>query len=317
VFEDGYVEAELRGLIAQESTYGGHVRTHMGGYCDLANTFQVFYLNSLVMAAEQFLQNDTKAVPFYPMYLLGHLTSFRSIRAGEKLLYFGYPLDGLSLLRDIKDRSIFFAAQINGLTSWQALSASRLIPKPKSSRDEIWTWRRACEKEENRVLKLMLREKSGFEESVRQHLQTWEGFFNLEVHNSRLTMASEFGPWLMGKAHLSIGPEPNNRTIAAYVNRASEVFWMIHRTLPFLQLRENAFGPQWAARWEALDKSFDYNEADLSKTVPLAKSVALFVTTKLSFDPSTIYVERNEEKKDEMPVEKLLREIDPLADSRE
>ncbi|MDX1409978.1 MAG: GAF domain-containing protein, partial [Saprospiraceae bacterium] len=49
-------------------------------------------------------------------------------------------------------------------------------------------------------------------------------------------------------------------SLTGYVNSSPEVYWMILRVLPFLQLSPGGFGPQWASNWRLLDQSFDQEE---------------------------------------------------------
>jgi hypothetical protein len=43
-----------------------------------------------------------------------------------------------------------------------------------------------------------------------------------------------------------------------YINRSSELGWMITRLMPYLQMTENAFGDEWHKKRESLDDSFRY-----------------------------------------------------------
>jgi len=295
--ENGIIGPRLDRVASYETSYGEYIKNKFNGYFLLVSSFQSFFYDTLSTAST--LYRDpliTKHAPYQPLYLLNLLTAFRSIRATENLLYNGYPLDGLSLLRDIKDRAIFFAAWISGLTNWKSLNAPLLVPtKADAPVQETQLWRRAREKEENRVLKLILREDSDFEEPIKSELKVWETFFNLEVHGSLLTFASEFGDWMKNIGQLSIPPVPIERSIASYTCRAIEVFWMVHRTLPFIQLTPNCLGSDWAEKWMVLDESFRQHQTALFEGgVKIAKSFEVFIDRKFPFNPATIYVERDE-----------------------
>lgn len=43
-----------------------------------------------------------------------------------------------------------------------------------------------------------------------------------------------------------------------YINRSSELGWMVTRLLPYLQVTENAFGDEWRRTREILEDSFRY-----------------------------------------------------------
>lgn len=295
--EDGISGLQLAEIAFKETAYGKYVRERFNGYRTLAESFQTFFYDTLTHTLNQYRdENATKEAPYHGLYLVSQLTVFRSVRAAENLLYRGYPLDGLSLLRDIKDRAVFFAAWISGFTSWRALYASDRLPgKDDTSIEASRAWRRAIAREENRILKLMLRETSDFEEPVKSDLQRWEDFFNLELHGSRFTTAQEFGGWMKREESVSVAPVPKDRSVAGYCNHAAEVFWMLHRTLPFLQLVEGAFGSTWAEKWGVLDDSFRLYQLSFEEQGnSIATAVRVFIDRKFQFTPATIYIERNQ-----------------------
>ena len=114
------------------------------------------------------------------------------------------------------------------------------------------------------------------------------------VHGSRFTTTVEFGGWARGTENLSIEPVPNDRAIVGYVNRATDVFWMMHRTLPFLQLTESAFGTSWAEKWSVLDVSFRQMEEELNNVgIEIARAIEALIDRQFPFGPSTVYVERD------------------------
>jgi hypothetical protein len=63
-------------------------------------------------------------------------------------------------------------------------------------------------------------------------------------------------PWIKGGQLLPICPQPTIRSFTAYMNRFSEVCWMLLRTFPLLQLTRKAFGEKWTDKWRVLDDSF-------------------------------------------------------------
>ena len=94
---------------------------------------------------------------------------FRRVRACENLLLNGYPLDGYALLRDLKDRAIFLAAIAHNLTTWNALLGfGQGVPVPTSRETRLTDaeqqlMKKNAEREEHRLLDLMIRKKSGLE----------------------------------------------------------------------------------------------------------------------------------------------------------
>jgi hypothetical protein len=99
----------------------------------------------------------------------------------------------------------------------------------------------------------------------------WEKMFHEEVHGSKFTLADTGFDWLKGEKPLYIEPVPTEDAIAMYVNRASEIGWLITRMLPFLQLDVNAFGNDWKTKYIVLDESFEIMNQGLEK---LGKKIA-------------------------------------------
>ncbi len=281
----------------KEQEYGHYVIANAYGYVVLANSFQSFFYETITTCLTQYRHpNATKEAPYQPTVLLEHLTLFRSIRATENLLYCGYPLDAYSLLRDVRDRAIFLAAIISGITSYQALNATHLLPPDGVEPDDDLAdaMRKVREQEERRVMALMMGEASGLPEATQRLLRRWRRVFNLEVHGSRLTTAGEFTDWLRKKEPLSIGPVPREGPVTVYINTAPPVFWMVHRTLPFLQLKRGAFGTAWSQKWRILDDAFrTYQLGFEASGKPSGPAVRELVETKFPFSVDTIYVERN------------------------
>ncbi len=132
--EAGLVGPSLVEVVSKETAYGDYVCQNFNGYRTLANSFQSFFYDTLVHTPDQYRDNNaTKDAPYHQLYLASQLIVFHRIRAAENLLHLGYPLDGVSLLRDIKDRVVFFAAWISGYTSWCKLYAADQLPQKDDS----------------------------------------------------------------------------------------------------------------------------------------------------------------------------------------
>ncbi len=280
---------------AKEDAYGAYVRTNAHGYIVLSNSFQTFFYSTLVACVSQYRESTaTESAPYQPTFLLDCLTLFRSCRATNSLLFRGYPLDAYALLRDVVDRTLLLNAWALGLTNYKALNATQVLKDGASlDRDELSDkMRKAREQEQRRVLTLMIGTGSGLGQDTITWLRRWKSLFNLEVHGSRLTSAGEFGDWLRGKEALSIGPKPRSDSITTFINSASEVYWMILRILPFLQLSPGAFGTDWSERWKVLDESFDlYQAAFEALGKEMGTAVRRLVETHFTLAPESSYVE--------------------------
>ena len=199
----------------------------------------------------------------------------------------GYPLDGYALLRDLKYRCIFLAGIAHNITSVSALFG---IQGLESATIEEWPKiKKRRKKEEGRILSKMIRKDSGLSEEIRKELDRWEQMFHEQVHGSKFTFFLEGGDWMVGKGPISIGPLPNEKSMAMYMNRAAEIGWMLTRLLPFLQPAQNAFSAEWRGRYNILDDSFRVmvqSLSDIGKKV--ADAFMFFIDKKFAF-PETFY----------------------------
>lgn len=240
---NGVIDARMLGIMTMEDRYRQFVIQRFYGPNLLAESFLDFFLTTIELAIEWVRQHGLPSThQYYSPILLLYITNFKRLRAAEILFLKGYPLQGYALLRDLKDQAIVVAAIMNGLTSYRAISGEGDPVTMKKIK-----WRR--KKEEQKVRASLLREESGLDKNHQDELERWEELFHLEVHGSRLTSAEGID-WLLGNARLSIGPTQQESSIAMYMNRFSEIGWMLLRTFPFLQVEPLALGEKWAKEWK-------------------------------------------------------------------
>jgi len=288
--EENFSEDNLTNIVKTEREYGEYVRGKFRGQTALMDAFQNFFIETLRSVPLWVNQHGwPPSCPTYaPIYGL-YFVLFKSIRACENMFLSGYPLDGLALLRDVKDRAIFLTGIARNLTTHPAI-----LGFPQSGPiTDVDIIRKAAQDEERRLLELIIRSKSGLPVEVRKELRQWESMFNSEVHGSKFTFTLELGPWLRGKElSIPLGPVPRTASIAMYMNRVVEMGWLLVRLLPFLQPVEGAFGPTWNKKQLILDHSFRRAvEAlgDLGKKI--AGAFIYFVDEKLTFPESFHYFE--------------------------
>jgi len=196
-------------------------------------------------------------------------------------------MQGLALLRQLKEQALFLGAMLSGITSWAKIKGL-----------EEWTGRPLTEqqkgrvrsnrmKEEKRVLNLMIRKHSRLPKEDLSELARWESVFNLEIHGGFLTQWLDHGPGMRGNDGVSLGPELRTESLAMYMNRFCEVAWMLHRTLPILQLSDRRFDQKWVQTWRLLDENFyamEYHTlAEANKRV--REAIIRFMRLKFSFAP--------------------------------
>jgi hypothetical protein len=98
--------------------------------------------------------------------------------------------------------------------------------------------------------------------------------------------------WLRGKQPLSLGPVPHEMPVATYINRASEIGWLVLRTFPFLQFEPRAFGKEWREKWMVLDDSFRIMIESLEKMgKKIGQAIAVFANAKFTFSEGLHYHE--------------------------
>jgi len=270
------VGARLFEVIDLEKECGRYFVNTFHGQSVLMHAFQDFYIETLLASEAWVADNGWPQGEYYSVVVLTYLTAFRSFRACENLLLYGYPLDGFALLRDVKDRALHMCGIARNVTTWSAINS---IEKRE---------RKAAER---KTLSLLLGDDSKMPAQDAEAIKQWEDVFHQEVHGSKLTLVTEISRLMEGK-QLSVGPLPDEKQLGMYMNRAVETGWLYTRLLPYLQPTSAAFGADWAARQQVLDESFRASEqalADMGK--PIASAFIRFVDREYDFGGDFHYVE--------------------------
>ena len=291
---NGLVGGQLQDIFQCEREYGEYFARTFHGQSVLIDSFQGFVISTINNSTDFVAKHGwPKNCENYSTTIVYFVMMFRRVRACENLLLNGYPLDGYALLRDLKDRSIFLAALAHNLTTWETLSGYGPGVPVSTSYEKLRTdtkqllMKKNVEKEERRLLDLMLRKNSGLDQRTLQVLGKWEKLFNKEMHGAKLSFFNELGDWARGKNVLSIGPIPKDEIMSMYMNRICEIGWLVTRLLPYLQPVEDAFGEGWQKKWRILDESFLYMQQGLSRIgKDIGNAFITFVNQKFHFiDP--------------------------------
>lgn len=288
----GVIGGNLLEILVLERAYGEYFAATFHGQSVLIDSFQSFYIETLHNALQWVADHGwPEACENYTPTLMQYVTIFRRFRACENLLLKGYPLDGYALLRDLKDRAILLAGIATHITTHASLHGYGGTKTPFTYQD----WRKArkaAKVEEQRVLGKIIRTQSGLLLDIIKELEIWEQLFHQEVHGSMLSFAIEMKDWVSGTAPRSIGPTPKEAPMTMYMNRATEIAWLLLRLFPYLQAKEAAFDAEWHRRYRILDESFRYAQQDLSR---LGKSIGdafiKLVDEKFSFKQPFYYTE--------------------------
>ena len=288
---NGVVDSNLLDILHQERACGEYYANTYHGQCVLIDSFQSFYIETIKSAlnwiAGKGCPEDCES---YAPILVYYVIAFRRFRACENLLLKGYPLDGYTLLRDLKDRCIFLAGIAHNITTLPALFALKNIKTP-TVEDRPGN-KKERKKEEHRLLNLIIGKNSGLPDDIIKELGRWNQLFHDEVHGSKYSFSRELLDSIQGKAALSIGPIPKKDSMAIYMNRACEIGWLLVRLLPYLQPEMNAFGDLWRDKRQILDDSFRYMQQALSKSgKKIGDAFIILVDEKFNFSDSFFYFE--------------------------
>ena len=278
---NGIVGYGLKKVIDREAAYSSSVEKKYKGYSVLFHSFQEFYMDSIELAGAMSDDPKQKPPPVYWDIWLWHLGCFRALRSTDILFHSGYPLEGVPRLRFLKESAVFIAAIHTGKTTYDKLmgaegtSHGRAIPS-KEAMDQI---RKKRQNEERKLLGLTLRKKSGLTQEQQAELERWESFFNMETHNGFLTQALEFLD-----RPVSVAPNPSDDSCSLFINRFCEIQWMLHRTIPFLQLSTKMFNDEWHKKWNLLNQSFQFMQQNLADTgKPIGTVFIEFMELKFPF----------------------------------
>jgi hypothetical protein len=286
----GLVGGHLTKVFDREREVGEDVVSTFSGQLALIDSFQSFFIETLDLALQFVELNGWPPSPSnYPVAFAHFRMLFRRYRACEILFEKGYPLDGYSLLRDIKDRAFLLAAVAHNMATFPTIMGS--IPVTADKRDWKKKTTRARKDIENRISRRLAGKDSGLAPDVLEEIGHWDELFHEEVHGGRLSLSHELG-YLGTGVVMPVGPTFHEQAFAVYMNRSSELGWIILRLLPYLQLRRTAFGDEWHRKHAVLDDSFRYMAQGLSRIgKKIGDAFVTLVDQKFSFAPSFCYFE--------------------------
>ena len=91
-------------------------------------------------------------------------------------------------------------------------------------------------------------------------------------------------------------PKYDEWNYALFVNRFSEVSWMVHRMLPLLRPARCEWPGRWGERGRTLDRCFRQTAASMTHDLkkPMGAAVVEFVTSKFPFGASSMFPLRTE-----------------------
>lgn len=287
---DGLVGGHLIEVHDRERDIRHHLVTTYRGQNALIDSFQSFYIETMNLATDLVSQHGWPVQPnSYALAFAQFLSLFRRYRACEILFYSGYPLDGYSLLRDVKDRTFILAGVAHNMTTLtQVLGDVPLM-------EDMVEWRKKTTRKrkdlEQRITKHMYGDTSGFCPSIVSELRHWDNLFHEEVHGGRLSLIHEVE--FLAKGMLNrVGPSSHEQAFTIYMNRSAELGWLILRLFPYLQVTERAFGEEWYRKYTILDESFRFMVQGLTSIgKKIGEAFIALVEKKFTFSQPFHYFE--------------------------
>jgi hypothetical protein len=288
---NGLVGGHLRIVHEAEDKVGDHLAKVFRGQDALLCSFQSFFIETLTLANRDInARGWLKNAPNYTITVGAFFNLFRRFRACEVLYLKGYPLDGYALMRDIKDRAFLMAGVARNITTFEkVLGLPVSDPSKPASYGKEQTRNR--KDNEHRVMHAMTGKTSGLSADVQDDLKRWDDVFHLEMHGGTFSLMQELGELQKGKI-LQIGPSVVQDAFIMYINRSSELGWMVTRLLPYLQMTAHAFGDDWHKKRDILDDSFRYMLEDFSNLGKrLGASFITMMDDKFAFKEPFYYSE--------------------------
>jgi len=284
---NGLIGGHLIEVHERERRIGTQLVNAFRGQNVLIDSFQSFFVETLNLVLEEIAEQGWPKSENYALTFAYFNTIFRRYRAAEVLYYSGYPLEGYSLFRDIKDRALLLCGVLHSVTTLPHVMG--MLPVFDDTPEGHKKATRVRKDEENRITKLICGTDSGLPPSVAAELKFWDDLFHYELHGARLSIAHELA-LLRGGMTNRVGPTFHQQAFTVYMNRAAELGWLILRLMPYLQMSNRAFGEEWHRKHEVLDDSFRRMVQSLSNLgKPIGDAFVTLVETKFSFGPDLKY----------------------------
>ena len=147
--------------------------------------------------------------------------------------------------------------------------------------------------EEKRILSQMIGKNSGLDATHREAIIQWNNLFHQQVHGARLSIMRETFAWFREEKDFDVAPRMDDDGFTMYMNRFTEIAWMTHRSLPFLQTEIIHFSDEWQRQWQVLDDAlrvFVEGLGSLGKKI--APAFIAMIDSKFATSPASRYVER-------------------------
>jgi hypothetical protein len=250
------------------------------GYLALSDALKCFFSETVEAFNTLVRPSAEKPLSQYYSFLVPRLVrNYAALCGAERVAVKGYPFQGYTLLRNVFDSALHTSAALQHVVSFFTLEGLE-VDKPfdKSKAKKL---RKQAEFEANRR---MTGSESGLPAAVIAELKVWDDLFDYETHGGRLsaTLAMD---WMKGTGPLHLLPRYDEQAWVLYMNRYTEIGWMLLRLLPNLQPPDYPFGSGWDYKWRVLDQSFAECVSGLSEHLgkPIGDALVALVESKFPF----------------------------------
>ena len=265
------------------------------GHRVLADSFMDFFGETIWKQAEF---NNNKGWPqdreYYVTCLLMFLTMFRSFRSGELLaLQGGYPLQGYIIQRSLKDQALALCAAANGIASFGKLFGWEGMGGGEWSKENYGDVIKNRMKIEDKIVRNIIGKNSGLTADLRT--RSFSGIdcsTGKRIEAYSILFRASHRVLVQKKLEMVLGPVPDELNKSMYMNRCTEIGWMIHRLLPYMRRNETPKDEAWDIKWKLLDNSFSMMVNGLGAMgKKIAPAIIELMGAKFDFGPATYFSE--------------------------
>ena len=284
-FHEGQAYGRLHLLFKQEEQHSQEILRYKG-YLALSDSFKALFLESVELFNTQCRPKvKTPLSEHYLMFMPRVANAFMLLCGAERTAIRGYPYQGYTILRNVFDDAVLTSAALQHLTTFYSIEGLDL-GKPFDI-TEVKKLRKATERE---VRKRMTGSESGLRPKTIDEFVQWDALFDYETHGARLSLALAKG-WLHGTEPLGFLPKFSEGTFAIFMNRFSEIAWMVHRLLPAVQPPAAPLPTVWGDKWRVVDECFEKMVHSLSKEQGkyIGEAIVEFVHAKFPFNERSTF----------------------------
>ncbi|MGE0408864.1 MAG: hypothetical protein AB7P23_06330 [Amphiplicatus sp.] len=277
-------------LVKREDAFGASISQTFAGFQILLECFHEFFLESHAFMEAEFSASLSTIPPNYIPTVFLYRTVFETFRAVARTTDCGYPLKAFGLLRSAREQLLIIGAIVRRYTTVPKVLGYDKILSDAENSDAV---QKSIESERRYAIARMVGNKSELPSDVSDGLQKITDRFHDEIHSARLSFYLALGTIKQSGKFPPLSPQPSEEyeNIAIYLNRMTELSWLLHRSLPFLRLQPGSFGQTWREKWNALDGSFSMHVRAVAATKPPIAAFQKFVAIKYPADVDLIYSE--------------------------